>query len=503
METGQVNTSPARSARPEPCRWTGRGEPCGESTRLAWVLGIWLVAVLGSIHQERFDGPTPASRLDLLFAIVRHGTLAIDPYHENTPDKAWHAGHYYSDKAPGTVVVALPGFWLAHEIVQQVRPDGVDRTVWLAGSWAACAASQALPAALGGCLLWIWLGRLVRARAAWVAVMALWLGSLPLPYSTMLFSHAQTIGLISVALWALALFEDPPPRRSGDDPTSRPTEKPMAAEPIRLPGWRHGLAGGCLGLSLASEYTAGLVVVALGLFVIWRRRRGGLWFLVGVVPPLLLVPAYSWATVGVPWELPYSYQASFPEMAEGLYAIQWPDLENLLRLLFGPTRGLVFWTPFLLLAGLGWVWMARERPAWLWLTYVVPLLQVVVISGRTWDWQAGYTLSARYLSPILPLVALPCALGMQRWPTLGAVLAALSVGMVTLATVTDACPVYDVAVPLSELHIPRLLRGEFTYNALSVLCGFPPGVAAGLYAGLLVAGLVWGWRASGRSDAWR
>jgi hypothetical protein len=461
------------------------------------------VAALGSIHQERFAGPTPASRLDLMFAIVRHGTLAIDDFHENTPDKAWHAGHYYSDKAPGTVALALPGFWLAHGLVPRAGPDPTGRTMWLAGSWAACVSSQVLPAALGGCLLWIWLRRFVRARAAWVAVVALWLGSLPLPYATMLFSHAQVIGLISVALWALALFEDPIPRRSGDRLMLQPEGGGMTTGPSPVPRWRQGLAGGCLGLTLASEYTAGLVVAALGVLVFWKRRRGSLWCVAGALPPLLLIPAYSWATLGVPWDLPYSYQASFPEMAAGLYAIQWPDLENLLRLLFGPTRGLVFWSPFLLLAGLGWVWMARERPGWLWLTYAVPLLQVVVISGRTWDWQAGYALSARYLSPILPLVALPCALGVQRWPRLGALLAALSVGMVTLATGTDACPVYDVEVPLFELHLPKLWRGEFSYNALSVLCGFPPAVAAGLYSALVVAGLVGGWHACGRLDARR
>ena len=261
-------------------------------------------------------------------------------------------------------------------------------------------------------------------------------------------------------------------------------------------------------------------MVALGTYVVireWRAGRGAkagggegwsrFWpgqltrplrgFFLGALPPLLLIPAYSWATIGTPFDLPYSYQASFPEMKEGVYAIQWPDLETLGRLLLGPTRGLVYWTPFLVLAGVGWWWLAAERPRWLWLTYAVPVLQMVVISGRTWDWQAGPTLSARYLGPILPLLALPCAIGVQRWPRLGVSLAAGSIGLMSLATVTDACPDYSVYHPLTEWVLPKLWRGEFSYTLGSALFGLPPGLSVGVYYALLLGGVVWLWRRTG------
>jgi hypothetical protein len=260
------------------------------------------------------------------------------------------------------------------------------------------------------------------------------------------------------------------------------------------------LAGFCLGLALASEYTAGLVVVALGMYVS-RHRRSGWWpFVVGALPPLLLIPAYSWATIGTPFALPYSYQASFPAMQEGLYAIKWPDLENLGRLLIGPTRGLVFWTPFLLLAGFGWFWLAKERPRWLWLAYALPVLQALVISGRTWDWQAGWTMSARYLAPILPLLALPCAIGTQRWPKLDGGLAILSIGLMTLATVTDVCPSFHIYNPLTELHLPKLRRGEFSYTLGTEVFGQNPWVSVGLYYALLIGGSAWLWRLAGRAN---
>ena len=460
-------------------------------------------------HQRRFDSATPVSRLDALHAITRTHSLAIDRWESNTTDKTWAYQQYCSDKAPGTTALALPACAAAAGVLQQVGIDLDSKTGWLVTSWAACAFSQALPAALGAAALFAWLSCFVLPRTALVTVLALTLGSLPLPYSTLLFSHAQVIGLIGIAVWAVGMLQEV---------RSEKVEVRSQESGVRIGARRMALAGFCLGLALASEYTAGIVVVALVLYVVirhWRawgaasggfrvsdfgsgelqgstEARGGeklgarswkaeerqgsagaspyrerarrspliprplLWFLLAAIPPLLLIPAYSWATIGTPFDLPYSYQASFPEMKEGLYAIKWPDMEILGRLLIGPTRGLIFWTPFLVMTGFGWWWMAKERPRWLWLTYAVPILHALVISGRTWDWQAGPTISARYMAPILPLLALPCAIGTERWPSLGGALAIVSIALMTLATITDACPGYSIYNPLTELHIPKL-----------------------------------------------
>ncbi len=137
----------------------------------------------------------------------------------------------------------------------------------------------------------------------------------------------------------------------------------------------------------------------------------------------------------------------------------------------------------------------------MWLTYAAPVAQALVISGRTWDWQAGYTLSARYLAPALPLLALPCAIGVQRWPGLGGGLAVLSIGLMTLATVTDACPDYTIYNPLTELHLPKLRRGEFSHTLGTAVFGLDPRVSVGLYYALLIGGLAWLWRRAGQEES--
>jgi len=447
------------------------------------ILFVLLLGALVFIHQSRFDWATPYSRLALLHALVGKRTLCIDDF-PNTPDRARYNGHYYSDKAPGTAALALPAFWIAAKVGQSCGIQLESRRGWLITSWAACAFSQAFPAAVGGTLLFLWLCRFVRPRVALLTVAGLWLGGIPLPYSTWLYSHAQVIGLIAIAIWAMDLFGDGVEGGADSFPAwDRGT--------IR---WRMALAGFCLGLALASEYTAGLVVVGLGLYVLWKRRSGLVPFVLGAVPPLLLIPAYSWATIGTPFDLPYSYQASFPQMKKGIYSIQWPSLEIMGLLLLSPSRGFIFWTPLLLLVGVGWRLCTQRHPKWLWWVYVLPLLDILIISGKRWDWQAGYTLSARYLSPLLPLLALPCAMGVQQWPKVGAVLAGVSIGMMSLATVTTACVPYEPFYPLFQLHVPKFLHGEFSYNLLADSLGWPRWIGVFAFYGFLLGGIYWSWK---------
>src|SRR5579863_2978113 len=48
------------------------------------------------------------SRFDLVRAIVERHTLRTDAYYQNTEDRAYVHGHYYSDKAPGLAFFSLP-----------------------------------------------------------------------------------------------------------------------------------------------------------------------------------------------------------------------------------------------------------------------------------------------------------------------------------------------------------------------------------------------------------
>ena len=69
---------------------------------------IALVVFISYAYFYQAGGWNQNSRFDLLRAILDQHTLRIDAYHSNTKDKALFQGHYYSDKAPGVVLLAIP-----------------------------------------------------------------------------------------------------------------------------------------------------------------------------------------------------------------------------------------------------------------------------------------------------------------------------------------------------------------------------------------------------------
>ncbi|MBI4324933.1 MAG: hypothetical protein HY674_06680 [Chloroflexi bacterium] len=455
----------------------------------AAVLGFFVTFIaLVFVHQSRFKSPTPVSRLDCLHALISEGTLAVDRWRTNTPDLAFANGHYYSDKAPGTIVLALPGFLAGSVFLRASGEELESKRGWLITSWTACA-GIALLTAWGMIKLASLLGALTRPQVGWLTTAAVWFGAAPLPYSTLLFSHAHVVACISLGLVALG--------------RTHPETFGLRRQPMNSQAKAHrlALAGFALGWALNSEYTAGLVVVGILVMIIGRNWSDYGWVSLGMIGPLLLIPLYSWLTVGSPFVLPYSYQASFPEMKEGLYAIKWPDLATAFNLTFGPARGLFFWSPFLLCAFLGYAGLLEKSRRLFCLTYLVPVLHLAVISGRVWDWPAGLALGPRYLAPMLPLLALPCAFGVQKFPKLSLVAAAYSILITTVATLTNACPPYNSHPnPLFDFHVPLFLKGQFSPN-LGTALGLPPFVSVALFYAILIGGTWCLWRNLPGKDA--
>src|ERR1700751_4693414 len=84
---------------------------------------LGLVIFFSFIYFYEGGGWNQNSRFDLLRAIVERHTLQIDAYHENTQDKAHFRGHYYSDKAPGLVFLAVPFALAARPALRMLGVD--------------------------------------------------------------------------------------------------------------------------------------------------------------------------------------------------------------------------------------------------------------------------------------------------------------------------------------------------------------------------------------------
>src|ERR1700693_4937101 len=95
------------------------------------------------------------SRFDLVRAVVEQRTLRIDSYHENTQDKAYYQGHYYSDKARGLALLALPAATIAKPLMRATGIDPASAGGLVATSYVVTVFAVGLPAALACACLFL------------------------------------------------------------------------------------------------------------------------------------------------------------------------------------------------------------------------------------------------------------------------------------------------------------------------------------------------------------
>ena len=397
------------------------------------------------LHQKAYNNAMALSRLDVLHALVSDKTFAIDRYHENTVDKSISGEHYFSDKAPGTVLLALPSFIFASGVLSACNVPLDSDKGWFVSSWVCTAASVGVITAAGLVCLFLWLQGFMSPRCALLSTLVTAFGSMTFPYPTMLLSHGLVVGLISMALWWLRMGHDCPEAEAGGG------------------RWRDVFAGTACGLAIACEYDTALV--ASGILAVTcasSLRRGGR-VVLGAVPAVLLIPWNNWICLGSIFKLPYGHVAVVTQMYKGFYGIHYPDLDKLSHLLFSPERGLFVWTPFLLLSFFGYARLyGKSRPLF-WLCYLVPLMQEVIMSGY-WTTTAGNTLGARFLTPLLPLLILPAGMAASRAPWLGVAAALWSIAATGGATLVDAGLPVDRDNPLLQFYAPEFLAGHFTHN---------------------------------------
>jgi hypothetical protein len=420
-------------------------------------VGALLFAVLLLCYAYVHQGPNhqiARTRLDLLYSLVLHGEVHIDRYHQNTSNKAVYGGHYYSDKAPLTVMIALPAFAAAIAIEKGLGIDPESPRGWEISSWIASVGSLGLLTALGGLIAFRLLLLWVDVRSALICSLAIYLGAAPFPYATALYSHGLTASLLTFALYLFFIHKPGGPSNS---------ESPSGT-PHRNGVWICALCGMCCGLALAAEYSSGLVGLFITLaclkFGFKKFAAASLGALAGAAP----VPLYHALCFKNPFAIAYQHEAHhFAGMREGFFGIHFPPSgELMLRQLFGLDFGLFAWTPLLLLSFVGYIGLFRESRIFGIGSLCACFLHLSAIAGYTYLFTST-TVAARLLAPLLPLLIVPTALGVSRFPTAGLILAGLSVlftGGATLVSIGFS----GAANPLVEFYWPALMTRDFAPN---------------------------------------
>jgi hypothetical protein len=379
---------------------------------------------------------------------IASGVPYIDRYAEQTCDLVKDGGHYYAAKAPNLDLWSTPWYALLHSMGAVPRdrnrglgyPDamvGVPlRAIWQIGVWAVV-----LPALILLVLVRRTADEIEPGTGTTVAAI-LGLGTLVLPFSTLLFSH------VPAATAELAAF--------------------MLLFRGRRPMW----AGVCAGLAIGLDFPFAISALAIGLYAAARRprlRRVGEYALGGAVG-LLPVWAFDTWAFGNPFHLGYAGTAGQGAAGgwqmTGFFGQTAPSFHIAVSLLLSQ-RGLLVLTPVLAAATAGcavlWRRGLRAEAA---LIGGLTLVEIAWNSARhpTDAALGGWVPGPRFLIPLLPFLCIALAPLIRRAPaTLGA-LAAVSIGAMAIATSAEPLLSND------DTHhwIARIADGNFAATWLSL-----------------------------------
>lgn len=381
-----------------------------------------------------FVSPNEFSRWLLAASLIEHGTVEVTSlapmFGPRFEDLSELNGRLYSNKAPGAALVGLPGYAAARILVGRPAPGNLRLSLT-----AMRLVASTLPL-IGLAAFMILLARRQQdpgERAAFGAFALLFATPL-FSYGLIFFAHALTAAAV-FAGWAL-LFA---------------TERKAIYEVI---------AGAAVGLAVISEYPLAVVgLVCVGV-LLWEKRFAAVArFLAGGAPLALALAIYNTAAFGGPLRLSSAYErlGEFRTLAEaGVFGVGWPSPSAAIQMLLGPRKGLLLFSPILIL-GITALPAAKRflSQSAFWSLIAIPAAILLVYSGYP-NWHGGWSVGPRYLAAIVPFLIFPLFL---RPPS---PLLCLAAGFSTVATVMASLtfPFPPTAFPIPWTTFAPILLGR-------------------------------------------
>ncbi len=328
------------------------------------------------------------SRYDAIRALAESGTVCIDDYlanpqaNDNTGDWSFHAGHYYSNKAPLPILL---GAAVYSPLYHAERIAGLNPTApgalmlfnfWWINIWC-----SVLPTALMALFAFKLLRELSFStnRAAFWAL-ALVLASPMWPYATMMWGHNLAAFCVTAALYHAIRTN----ARNRD----------------------FYLAGLYAGCAVLADYLSAVILPFLAIYLFFVcDRKAVLRFIAGGLPALLIHCAYHAACFGNPI-LPATFYNNplftNSEDACGIFYALKPVV--LLELLIGIRRGLLWCAPlaFCAIPAIVPLWRRDLRGKMLVLCTIGSFLCALFVNASFNGWHGGACIGPRYLFIALP-----------------------------------------------------------------------------------------------------
>jgi hypothetical protein len=416
--------------------------PIPESRLPTTAIIITLYALLALIVIPvfpHFRSPNELTRWVLAASVIEEHSLEVSreasllgPQFE---DLAVVDGRQYSNKAPGTAIVAAPGYLLARPFAGPPSAANL-RAVLTCMRW--------FGATLPLLLVAVAFARGARARGGdpALAVAAMLFATPLFAYGLLLFSHALTSAALFGA-WLLLYLRD-----------------------------RGGLvAGALIGVAVASEYptVAPALVLIAGLLA--QRAWGRVARVVaGGAPFAVMLAIYQKLAFGSVFASPYTYEkaAEYRALARtGVFGLQAPNIEILSRLLFDPARGLLVFAPVIAAALFALPAARRALPRAAFATLLLtPVALIAVYSGYP-NWHGGWNVGPRYIVGAIPFLLFPLAFARGR--RIAAILLGASAAAVVPITLTFPFPDRSFVMPWSTVALPLLRDGLVAPNLLHLV----------------------------------
>ncbi|MBV9497644.1 MAG: hypothetical protein JOZ54_25645 [Acidobacteria bacterium] len=425
------------------------------------VLGAYLLlALLVTPVYPHFPSPNEVARWLLAAALVEDHSVEVTRFvpivGPRMEDLAEVDGRLYANKAPGSALLGLPAYLAMRPFVGP--PSGHNLRMMLT---AMRLIASTLPTLLLG-LLFLRLAREQQVADDRVAlVVFLLLFATPLfPCGLLLVSHAPG----AMALFGAWCFLFQRERNA----------------------W---MAGALLGIAVLSEYALVFPAAILVLAIAFQRDWRGLGKTVAAgLPFAIVLGAYQRAAFGGVLEFAFGKDTlpAFRTLGNsGMFGIGFPSLELGLKLILSPERGLIVFSPFLLLVAPAFVY-ARKRlePAAWWSLLLVPIALLVLYAGYP-NWHGGWNVGPRYLVPALPFLVAPMLFSAKLDLRIAAMLGGWSFLAVFLTSIVFPFPPNLFPFPWMSFSMPLLGSGLIAPNVFHFVAR-PLAIAVPLLLGAFV-----------------
>lgn len=424
--------------------------------RFGLALAIGFLFLYSFPYFPKIHSANELPRVYLTQAVAEQGTFTIDAgvaRWGKTVDVSEAGGHYYSNKAPGSSLLAVP----AYVVLKGVKAIVGGEPTLAEMMWTCRVATGVLPTLFFLVLLWRFLARFCMDEASRrLAVAGYALGSMAMTYSILFIAHQlAAICIASAYILCVKVMEDGGRAR-----------------------WL-AVAGFLAGAAPLVDYQAAFAGVPIAVYLIWKlffrsplKWRGLLLAAAGAAVPIALLLFYHWQCFGSPFRTGYDASKTFAHFhQQGFLGLTGPTWEAFSGSMGSADNGLLFLCPMVLLAIPGWFALWRRGHRWpMAISLSVCVIYIAFISSLNF-WRGGWGMGPRYITAMLPFAMVPVAAAIswadsRPFARAGCV-ALVVVGMCIYALSCALFPHFpeDFNNPFFELTV-RLLRDGFApWNA--------------------------------------